>query len=250
MRQPGERSRLRIADVCLTFSLTPASRRIKMAGYEASPATLQCMATVSWPTFKLYSLLGQQWCFLGQFGLPRLSHLIKFQIGRQLGTMLYMGWPGPGWPKFRAYLWYLQIPTVTLHTVRMSVKTKYASGSLVTPGIGRTHWCHQMFRFCSTESLFFFFRWKCIFLHSLTYSEAEKLGDFVKLNFHLMSWSKPEVAFLQHHWPLETPAAAAQRFFQWWKSSGKIDSTVEALTPSTFSCLPQSCMAPGEILDG
>ena len=70
----------------------------------------------------------------------------------------------------------------TLHTVRMSVKTKYASGSLVTPGIGRTHWCHQMFRCCSTDStqsLWLFFRWKCIFLHSLTYSEAEKLGDFL-----------------------------------------------------------------------
>ena len=50
----------------------------------------------------------------------------------------------------------------------------------------------------------------------------------------------PEVAFLQQSWSLPWNAVTPPR------PSGR----VEALTPSTFSCLPQSCMAPGEILDG
>lgn len=157
-----------------------------MAGYEASPTKLQCMATVSWQTFKIVLVVGSA------VMLPwttRSSQIVTFdQVSNWKTTWDNIIWGDRGdlnSETIYGYLWHLQIPTVTLHTVRMSVKTKYASGPLVTPVIGRTHWCHQMFRCCSTDStqsLWLFFRWKCIFLHSLSYSEAEKLGDFVKQN--------------------------------------------------------------------
>ena len=191
MRQPRERSRLRIADVCLDlhFPWHPPQDQSKWqvmkllqqnsSVWPQSPGQpsncTSCWVSSDasldnsvfrdchiWSSFKLEDNLGQY------YGVTQI------QSGHD-------------------YLWYLQIPTVTLHTVRMSVTTKDASGPLVTPGIGRTHWCHQMFRFCSTDSTqsLYFFPVEVSFLHSFNFSEAEKLGDFLRNKmFHLMSWSK------------------------------------------------------------